>query len=87
MSSFIKRLTRTKAFSLACITVVIFIFFTAMNPNFLAIENLNGIMNACSLSGTVAIGMACLMMSGSMGSRMSTQAAYHHCDQTAILWM
>ena len=76
MSSFIKRLTRTKVFSLACITVVIFIFFTAMNPNFLAIENLNGIMNACSLSGTVAIGMACLMMSGSMDLSAGSCAAF-----------
>jgi len=71
----IKRMMKTKAFGLAMMTVFVWILFTILNPNFVAIENINGIMNSCSLPGTIAIGMACLMMSGSIDLSAGAEGA------------
>ena len=65
-ASYVKKLTRSKAAGLALITIAVMFFFYLMNKSFFALDNLKGIMNACSLSGTIAVGMACLMMSGSI---------------------
>ena len=64
--SFIKRITRNKAFSLAIIMFAVWIIFFLLNHNYFVGENFTGIMNTSSLSGTIAIGLACLMMSGSI---------------------
>ncbi|MBQ8975020.1 MAG: ABC transporter permease, partial [Oscillospiraceae bacterium] len=53
----------------------IWILFSILNPNFLAVENINGIMNSCSLAGTIAIGVACLMMSGSIDLSAGAEGA------------
>ncbi len=74
-TSFIKKITSTKAFGLLIITIVVWLVFFILNSNFVAIENLNGIMNACSLSGTIAIGLACLMMSGSIDLAAGAEGA------------
>ena len=64
--SLIKRITRNKAFSLALIMFAVWIIFFLINHNYFVGENFTGIMNSSSLSGTIAIGLACLMMSGSI---------------------
>ncbi|MDR2356961.1 MAG: ABC transporter permease [Oscillospiraceae bacterium] len=62
----IKNFTKSKGAMLAIVTIVLAAFFQIMNSNFLSLDNLKGIMNACSLSGTITVGMACLLMSGSI---------------------
>ena len=71
----LKRFAKAKASSLALITVALMVFFFLMNHNYFAMDNLKGIMNACSLSGTIAVGMACLMMSGSIDLAAGAEGA------------
>lgn len=73
--SFIKRVTRNKAFSLAIIMFAVWILFFLINHNYFAGENFTGIMNSSSLSGTIAIGLACLMMSGSIDLSAGAEGA------------
>ncbi len=75
MLSFVKRLTKTKAFGLLLITIAVILVFFLINHNFLVSENIGGIMCACSLSGTIAIGMAALMMSGSIDLAAGAEGA------------
>jgi ribose transport system permease protein len=69
-----KKFVRSKGFNLAIITAALIIFFQIMNKNFLGFDNIRGIMIACSLSGTITIGMACLMMSGSIDLAAGSEA-------------
>jgi len=71
----LKRFVKAKAFSLALITIVLMFFFFLLNNSYFKLDNLKGIMNACSLSGTIAVGMACLMMSGSIDLATGAQGA------------
>jgi ribose/xylose/arabinose/galactoside ABC-type transport system permease subunit len=64
--SAIRGFVKSKGLNLLIITAAIVLFFWIMNPNYLSENNIKGIMNACSLSGTITVGMACLLMSGSI---------------------
>jgi ribose transport system permease protein len=66
LSSKAKGIVGSKGFSLVVITVILMAFFQIMNSNYLSVNNLKGMMNACSLTGTITVGMACLLMSGSI---------------------
>jgi len=55
--------------------IVIFILFSAFVPNFLSFRSVSGIINAATLNGALAIGIAFLMVSGefdlSVGSNLA----------------
>lgn len=63
-SSGIKRIIGGKSFSLVIILAVIIVWFQVINSNYLSTDNIRNILNAASLSGTIAVGMACLLISG-----------------------
>lgn len=63
---FFRNLAKSKGLVLGVVTIVFAIFFQIMNSKFLSVANLQGIMIAMSLSGTITVGMACLLMSGSI---------------------
>ena len=60
----IKKITNSKGFTLVVIMAVIIIGFWLVNKNYLSDDNIRNILNAASLSGTIAIGMACLLLAG-----------------------
>jgi ribose transport system permease protein len=57
---------KSKVATLVIVTVVEIIFFYLMNHNYVSWDNIRGIMYSMSLSGTITVGMACLMMSGAI---------------------
>ena len=62
-----KRIIRTKAFPLLIVLIIILTIFTSIKPSYLtSIDNIRGILNAMSLTGTIAVGVACLLISGGM---------------------
>ena len=60
----VKRIFRAKIFTLIIVLVVIILFFFVMNKNYLASDNIRNILNAASLTGTLAVGIACILISG-----------------------
>jgi ribose transport system permease protein len=60
----LKKIRKSKSFTLAIIVVLIIIFFTILNKNYMSGDNIRNIMNAASVSGIVAVGMGCLLISG-----------------------
>jgi ribose transport system permease protein len=64
LKSGISRLFRSKGISLVLVTVVIAALFWALNHSYLTPDSLRGIALAASLSGTLAVGMGCLLISG-----------------------
>lgn len=59
-----KRIFAAKSLTLILVAIVIILFFYIMNSNYLGNDNIRGILNAVSLSGTIAVGMACLLIGG-----------------------
>ena len=66
MSRFVKTFAKSKGMTLLIVTIIIFVFFTVMNPAYVSWNNLRSIMYSISLTGTITCGMACLMMSGAI---------------------
>ena len=65
--TFIRRLTRSKMFPLLIVLVAVIVMFTSIKSTYItSIDNLRGIFNAMSLTGTIAVGVGCLLISGGM---------------------
>ncbi len=60
----IRKLFQAKSFTLIIVLVVIILFFFIMNRNYLAPDNISNILNAASLTGTLAVGITCVLISG-----------------------
>ena len=60
----LKKIRKSKSFTLAIIAILIIIFFAILNKNYISADNIRNIMNAASVSGIVAVGMGCLLISG-----------------------
>jgi ribose transport system permease protein len=58
--------SRSKAATLIIVTIIEILVFWLINPNYLSGTNIRGIMFSMSLSGTITVGMACLLMSGAI---------------------
>ena len=59
-----KKILGTKEFTLIAVWAVIVIIFTAINKNYLSLDNIRNIFNAAFVMGTIAVGMSCLLISG-----------------------
>ena len=59
--------------ALVVIIVIVSIFFTIMNKNFLSLGNLAGIMTAVSLAGIFAVGIVPLLISGHVDLASGTE--------------
>ncbi|MDR0812973.1 MAG: ABC transporter permease [Oscillospiraceae bacterium] len=62
----IKKLVSAKEFTLFIVMVAIFILFSAINKNFIAIDNVRNIFNSAFVVGTIAVGMSCLLIAGQL---------------------
>jgi ribose transport system permease protein len=59
-----KRVLRAKSIPLILVIAVVVIVFFTINRNYLSLDNIRGIMIAMSLSGTIAVGIGCLLIGG-----------------------
>lgn len=74
--SFVKRLMRHKSVNIIAVTIVVVIFFFVVNKNYLSTDNVRGILNAMSLSGTIGVGVACLLIGGGVDLAAGTEACF-----------
>ena len=66
-----KRFARTKQALLLLITILIIIGFYINNKYYLSLDTIRGTMQAMSLTGIMAVGVACLLIGGGMDLSMS----------------
>ena len=74
MSNF-KKILRSKAMLMLLVTIVVAVIFNIINPGFLALSNLSNIMITMSLTGTLAVGMTLLLISGEVDLATGGEAA------------
>lgn len=60
----VRRFISGKSFTLIIVWVIVVILFWRLNKNYLSMDNIRNIFNAAFLSGTIAVGMSCLLISG-----------------------
>jgi len=60
----IKRVLNSKEFTLIIVLVVFLLLFWVINENYLSIGNIKNIFNSAFVMGTLAVGLACLLISG-----------------------
>jgi ribose transport system permease protein len=65
-TSKIKRLFSGKTFTLIVVLVAVIIMFFVINHNYLSLDNIKNILYQASLSGTLVVGIACLLISGNI---------------------
>jgi ribose/xylose/arabinose/galactoside ABC-type transport system permease subunit len=65
-SSRLKSTFSSKSAILVVVMAVFILMFWLINKNYLSPDNIRGIFYACSTSGTIAIGMSCLLISGNI---------------------
>jgi ribose transport system permease protein len=63
-NSFVKKFLRERSFTLLIVLIVITVIFQLSNNNYMSSDNIRNILNAASLSGTLAVGMGCLLILG-----------------------
>ena len=59
------KVTSSKSFVLILVLVLVLVVFWLINPNYLGWQNIKNILYATSLSGTLAVGIGCMLISGS----------------------
>jgi ribose transport system permease protein len=59
-----KRIIGGKNFTLIIVWAVVVLIFFLINKNYLSLDNIRNIFNSAFISGTIAVGMACLLISG-----------------------
>ena len=59
------KVTSSKSFVLILVLVLVLVVFCLINPNYLGWQNIKNILYATSLSGTLAVGIGCMLISGS----------------------
>ena len=60
----IHRIVSSKEFTLIIVLVVFIILFWVLNANYLSLSNIRSIFNSAFVMGTLAVGSACLLISG-----------------------
>ncbi|SHI21300.1 ribose transport system permease protein [Sporobacter termitidis DSM 10068] len=60
----IRRIVGSKNFTLVVVWALIVILFQIINKNYLSTDNIRNIFNSAFVSGTIAVGMSCLLISG-----------------------
>ncbi|MDR1299536.1 MAG: ABC transporter permease [Oscillospiraceae bacterium] len=74
--SLIKRAIGNKSAALIAVSALVILFFYFMNHNFLGRDCIRGILNAMSLSGTIGVGVACLLIGGGVDLSAGTVACF-----------
>jgi ribose transport system permease protein len=72
----IKRIVSHKSVPLVGVSALVILFFYFINRNFLGQDCIRGILNAMSLSGTIGVGIACLLIGGGVDLSAGTVACF-----------
>ncbi len=62
----LKKLINVKEFTLIIVLAVFIYLFWVINPNYLSLGNVRAIFNSAFVMGTLAIGLSCLLISGTI---------------------
>ena len=65
-SSTLRRITKSKTFTLVLVFILVVVVFTIIKPTFLRPVNLRNIVNSATVSGITMVGLICLLISGNM---------------------
>ncbi len=60
----IKKIVKERSFTLFMVLIFIVVVFQLVNKNYLTTDNVRNILNAASLSGTLAVGIGCILILG-----------------------
>ena len=71
-----KRFSRSKSMSLVIVIIVVVAFFYILNPNYLSIDNVKGIMNSMSMTGIIGVGAALLLMGGGINLAAGAEGCF-----------
>lgn len=63
-NSFIKKLVKERSFTLLLVLIAIITIFQVANGNYMTPDNIRNILSAASLSGTLAVGIGCILILG-----------------------
>ena len=64
-TTILKKIVGSKSFTLFVVFIIVLTFFRILSPNFLTYANLRNIMYSTSLAGIIAVGVGCVLISGS----------------------
>ena len=65
-TSVLKKVVRSKSFPLILVLAAVLLLFYLIKPAYLSMNNIRNIMNACSLTGIIAVGMGVLLIKAQM---------------------
>ena len=57
----IKKFVKERSFTLLLVLIAFIVMFQLINKNYLSSDNIRNILNAASLSGTLAVGIGCIL--------------------------
>ena len=60
----VRKIIRSKSFTLIIVLALVLIAFHFLNNNYLTKENIRNILYAASLAGTIGVGLGCILLSG-----------------------
>ena len=66
MPAKIQKILKSKEIVLIVISLLVILAFRLVNPYFLGMGSLNGIMQAMSITGIIAVGIGALLIGGSI---------------------
>ncbi|MDR0838273.1 MAG: ABC transporter permease [Oscillospiraceae bacterium] len=72
----VKRVLKSKKALLLLITVVVIAAFYFVNPNYLSMDSIRGTMQRMSITGIMALGIACLFISGGIDLASSSECLF-----------
>jgi ribose/xylose/arabinose/galactoside ABC-type transport system permease subunit len=75
-SSGIGKILNFKGLALPIVAVVVIVFFQILNHNYLNAQNVAGIMTTISISGILAVGISCLLISGAVDLAAGAEACF-----------
>jgi ribose/xylose/arabinose/galactoside ABC-type transport system permease subunit len=75
-TAFLRRILRSKYAAPILVTAALVLLFYALNPNYLGSDNIKNIMASMSFVGTIAVGMAMLLIAGEVDLAAGAEACF-----------
>ena len=72
----VKKVLASKNVTLIFVLLLVIAFFRVLNPHYLSMDNVRSILNTMSLAGTLAVGMACLIIGGQINLAAGAEGCF-----------
>ena len=72
----VKRILSSQNVTLIFVLLAVIAFFRTLNPYYLSADNIRSILNTMSLAGTLAVGLACLLISGQINLAAGAEGCF-----------